>query len=55
MMSYGLIPKLKILIALYQMVVSIPQVYDVDLPQEYYEVRRHRPEIAPRCLGFSPL
>ena len=37
MSSYALLPKLKILIALYQMVVAIPTVYDVALPPEYYE------------------
>ena len=34
--SYALLPKLKILIALYQMVVCIPDVYEVQLPEEYY-------------------
>ena len=35
--SYALMPKFKILIALYQIVIEIPTVYEVDLPDEYYE------------------
>ena len=34
--SYALLPKLKILFALYQIVVFIPSVYEVSLPEEYY-------------------
>ena len=34
--SYALLPKAKILIALYQMIVAIPGVYDVSLPDEYH-------------------
>ena len=35
--SHALIPKLKILIAVYQVIVSIPDVYDVIVPPEYYD------------------
>ena len=34
--SHALIPKIKLLIALYQTVISIPTVYDVALPPAYY-------------------
>lgn len=37
MRAFALIPKLKILIALYQAIIYIPGVYDVTLPPEYYE------------------
>ena len=35
--DFSLIPKLKMLIALYQTVLYIPDVYNVKLPPEYYE------------------
>ena len=32
--AYAIVPKLKVLLALYQMVVYIPEVYEVPLPPE---------------------
>lgn len=34
--SHALVPKLKVLVAVYQVVVAIPSTYNVELPPEYY-------------------